>query len=563
MAAGNEPPGTARPARRVRFGIVALALATLLALGILRGAHFFENSAAPSIRAVHYWGACYPKNFWNCVDRNALDRDFLRIRADGFNAIVLAVSWTEFEPRLTPTPVFDERSFALLQELVRKARAHDLDVVLRVGFIWSFRPDAQLPNAERVDAAFVDDSVRNAWLAFVGEVCRRICDEPNLRFGFLSWEDLFPFSIATMGANTAHLGLRHRFVDYLRSSHALPELDALLGRHFASWDEVTVPDRRSAAYALVFDYWDDALINRFWLPARKLFPRLSFEVRVDSDPVWNGDAITWHAHDALFRVPGVDPAVIYYAVAWSMRNEGDEVDADPALAALEQLLATAKRNSGSPTLFIDQFNFFDNTPQFSRNTRLRESQLDAMLAGSAALFAKYHAGYALWSDHDYAASIVYNPAFQAGLDGWAATAGVAAQRGPDGRLEAHLAPGASIAQAIDSANREPGFVAGAPGSLCFSARSLADSGARLRMAGLPPLPTELTLTLAGGAARRCIDVSLAPRFRLEVSASNGAVAITAIELFTHEQRSRMYHADGSAGPQLAAIRALNAELARR
>jgi hypothetical protein len=212
-------------------------------------------------------------------------------------------------------------------------------------------------------------------------------------------------------------------------------------------------------------------------------------------------------------------------------------------------------------LFIDQFNFFDNTPEFSHNTRLRESQLDAMLAGSPALFAKYHAGYALWSDHDYAASIVYNPSFQVGLDGWTATVGVATQRGPDGRLEARLEPGTSIAQLIDSVNREPGFVAGAPGILCFSARSLAASGARLRVAGLAPSPTELPIS--GETAKRCIDVVLAPRFGVEFSALRGAVAITQIELFTHEQRSRMYHADGSAGPQLAAIRALNAELARR
>ena len=551
------------PNRRVRLGVVGLAIATLLVIAILRHAHVFEQSTASSIRAVHYWGGCYPKNFWNCFDPNALDRDFVRIRADGFNAIVLAVSWTEFEPRLTPTPVFDERSFALLQDLVRKARAHDLDVILRVGFIWSFRPDAQLPNAERVDAAFVDDSVRNAWLAFVGEVCRRVCDEPNLRFGFLSWEDLFPFNIAAAGANITHLGFRRQFVEYLRRDHALPELDALLGEHVASWDEASVPDRRSAAYGVVLDYWDDALIYRFWLPARKLFPRLSFEVRVDKDPVWNGEAITWHGHDALFRVPGVDPAVIYYAVAWGMRNQGDEVDAGPALAALEHLLVSATRNSGSPALFIDQFNFFDNTPEFSHNTRLHESQLDAMLAGSAALFAKYHAGYALWSDHDYAASIVYNPSFQAGLDGWTATSGVAPQHATDGRLEVRMEPGTSITQSIESVNREPGFVAGAPGVLCFSARSLATSGARLRVAGLAPLPTELSLTLAGAAAKRCLDVVLAPRFRLEFSALQGAVALTDIELYTHQQRSRMYHADGSAGPQLAAIRALNAELARR
>jgi hypothetical protein len=550
-----------RPSNRMRFTVVGIASATLLVVGIALGTYALKKNGAPPILAVHYWGGGYPKTFWNSMDRGAVERDFARIRSDGFNAIVLAVSWPEFQPRLTPAPVFDERSFALLQELIRKARAHDLDVILRVGFIWSLRPDAELPNAERVDAAFVDDAVRDAWLAFIGEVCRRVCGEPNLRFGFLSWEDLLPFNLASSAPNTAHSGFRRQFIDYLRRHFALADLDARLGRHVADWDAVTVPDRRSAGYPLVFDYWDDALINRFWLPARQRFPRLSFEVRVDKDPVWNGDAVTWHGHDTLFAVPSVDPVALYYSVAWGMRNEGDEVDAGPALAALDRLLASASRHTGAAPLFIDQFNFSDNTPEFSRNTRLRESQMDAMLAGSAGLMAKYRAGYALWSDHDYAANVLYNPSFQIGLEGWAVTTGVASERDGGGRLEARLGRGTSIAQTIDSINREPGFLRGATGTLCVRGRSVAMVDATLHVSGLPGLPAEIRLPPDG--AERCLDVGLVSRYRLEFSAPDGALAIADIKLYTHLQQSRMYHTDGSAGPQLAAIRALNSDLAKR
>lgn len=551
---------TGWPDRR-RFCVIAMVCVGLLIAGIAWGTHAFKENNVPPVRAVHYWGGGYPKTFWNSMDPAGVDRDFARIRSDGFNAIVLAVSWSEFQPQLTPTPVFDEKSFALLQELVRKAKAHGLDVILRVGFVWSFRPDAQLPNTERVDAMFVDDAIRDAWLAFVGEVCRRVCSEPNLRFGFLSWEDLFPFNIAAAAPNTRNAGFRSRFVEYLRRRFVLSDLDAHFGRHFADWDAVTVPDRRSAAYALVFDYWDDALINRFWLPARPRFPRLSFEIRVDRDPVWNAGTITWYGHDAMFRVPGVNTVVLYYSVAWGMRNEGDQVDASVALATLDRLLAMATQQAGGAALFIDQFNFFDNTPEFSRNSRLRESEIDAMLAGSAAVLAKYRAGYALWSDQDYAANVLYNPSFQIGLRGWEATTGVALERSESGRPQARLDRGASISQTINSITRELGFLPGATGTLCIRGRSLAAAGAALRISGLPGRESEIRFPPEG--VERCIAVQLPSRYRLEISAPDRAVSIANVKLYTHVQQSRIYRVDGTAGPQLAAIRALNRDLDRR
>jgi len=59
---------------------------------------------------------------------------------------------------------------------------------------------------------------------------------------------------------------------------------------------------------------------------------------------------------------------------------------------------------------------------------------------------------------------------------------------------------------------------------------------------------------------RCIDVPLASTYRLELSASDSAVYVAEIKLYTHVQQSRMYRVDGTAGPQLAAIRALNRSL---
>src|SRR6266705_2589125 len=100
----------------LRFFLIATLSAALLIACIAWGIYAFMGNAVPPIRAVHYWGGGYPKTFWNSMDPGQIDRDFARIRSDGFNAIVLAVSWSEFQPQLTPTPVFNERSLALLQE---------------------------------------------------------------------------------------------------------------------------------------------------------------------------------------------------------------------------------------------------------------------------------------------------------------------------------------------------------------------------------------------------------------------------------------------------------------
>ncbi len=544
--------------------IVAVALLLAVAAAVVFAVKWRIARPAPiegvaTVRATHYWAGGYPKSFWDGLDPSRVDADFARIRQDGFNTVVLAVSWPEFQPRLTPTPAYDERAFGDLAMLIRKAGEHGLRVALRVGFIWSFRPDAELPNAMRVDAAFHDAAIHAAWLDFVGEVCRRVCDSPHVVMGFLSWEDLFPFNLLGDAPNRDHLGFRREFVGWLRTHHALADVGAKYGRSFASWADVPLPERRSPAYEYVLAWWDDALVERFFLPARQRFPRLSFEARVDWDPVWHGERIDWYRHDVQLRRAGAEVATVYYAVAWGMKNDGDSTDAPSALAQLDRLLASAAGESRARSLFIDQFNFVDNTPEFSRNTRLADDQYDAMLAGAADVLTRRGAGYAVWVDQDYASNILYNPGFQRGLAGWEADGGVNVIAQPDGAATARLAPGAGIAQRIVAGNREAGFLPGRTGKLCLHGRAVDADSARVDVAGLPGAAS---LTFDRVARRRCADVPLAAEFRLALAAQS-TVELDRIELFHHVQQSRLRELDGAPGPQAEALRALNRELARR
>jgi hypothetical protein len=542
--------------------VVALAAAAcaLLALAVWAlAARQEQRGGAATLRATHYWAGGYPKSFWDGLDPSRVDTDFARIKAQGFNAVVLAVSWPEFQPRLTPVHAFDEQAFRDLALLVGKAAEHGLRVVLRVGFIWSFRPDAEMPNAERIDAAFHDPDVHRAWLAFVEEVCRRICNAPNFQLAFLSWEDLYPFNLLSAQVRRDEPGFRAALVGWLRERHDLAAVGARYGRAFASWSDVPVPERRSPAYEYVLAWWDDVLAARFFMPARERFPGLSFEERVDWDPVWTkGEHPEWHRHPSVTGRAGAEVATLYYAIAWGMRNASDTTDARGALGQLARLLELTAAHKPRDGLFVDQFNFIDNTPEFSTNTRLAEDQYDAMLAGAAELLTRHRAGYALWLDEDYAANILYNPGFQRGLAGWEprGTASVAAGRG--GGAVLHLAAGASVAQRIVGAGREAGFERGNTGSLCMTGRALASATARVRATGLP---APVALEFGAVAERRCAAIPLSPEFRIEIAALDG-VELDRIELYHHVQQSRIRTLEGKPGPQAAALREFNRALAK-
>ena len=166
--------------RRIVAVVLLLAVAAAVAFAVKwRIARPAPIEGVATVRATHYWAGGYPKSFWDGLDPSRVDADFARIRQDGFNTVVLAVSWPEFQPRLTPTPAYDERAFGDLAMLIRKAGEHGLRVALRVGFIWSFRPDAELPTPCAWTRRSTTPQSARRGLDFVGEVCRRVCDSPT------------------------------------------------------------------------------------------------------------------------------------------------------------------------------------------------------------------------------------------------------------------------------------------------------------------------------------------------------------------------------------------------
>jgi hypothetical protein len=103
------------------------------------------------------------------------------------------------------------------------------------------------------------------------------------------------------------------------------------------------------------------------------------------------------------------------------------------------------------------------------------------------------------------------------------------------------------------------LVAGARGTVCARGRAVGMPVAELRIDVQDKI---VRLSFADKDEQRCAPVTLAPALRFVLSASETALEVDDVELYTDVQHSRIYSADGAPGPQLEAIRALNRDLAR-
>lgn len=142
-----------------------------------------------AISATHYFGRHWPKNFINAFRRSDVPADFQRIRDDGFNAVILLVSWGDFQSVFEPCCQYDERAFERLRFLLNEAKSAQLKVVLRVGFAWSFHPQAG-DSHHRQHLLMNDPAVRQAYFAYIKRIAAELDGLEHVVLTFSTWEDL-------------------------------------------------------------------------------------------------------------------------------------------------------------------------------------------------------------------------------------------------------------------------------------------------------------------------------------------------------------------------------------
>ena len=396
------------------------------------------------IRAAHFFGLSrysWPINYLSAFQLANVDHDLAQIAGDGFNAIVLLVPWGEIQPSLGPPAIYNEAVLSRLQSLVVSARGHGLQVILRVPYTWSLNPGQEMPNIERMTALLFDDRVRTAFFEAIRTIDRRVVrPNSNVRFVLATWEDFY--GVTAIPDRTPE-GVREPFSTYARERYGTKELTALYGRPLDGLQRVPIPNRNEPGWQVFLAYLDQNISVLTRRMAEALSVPLSFEVRVDPDPVLvDGRIVDRYGHEGTFNVDTSDVTTMYYAPYMGQANVGERINADQAMASLRYVVEAVGQHTRN-RLFIDQFNVVFNTPGFDQHARIKDTELAGFLDGAAPYLAAETLGYGVWSYKGYYRNLFYNPSFELGLSGWEAEGAV--QSIGTGLV---LPPGAAIRQTV-------------------------------------------------------------------------------------------------------------------
>lgn len=120
--------------------------------------------------------------------------------------------------------------------------------------------------------------------------------------------------------------------------------------------------------------------------------------------------------------------VAYWAPYYGQLNNGESIDSDKAIKSFKWMLdSVADKTSQVP--FIDQLNFFDNSPGTEKNAKLLHAEYKSFFEELSSVVTKRTTGYALWTIRDYSHNIVLNPAFSEGLKGWSSNKAILTDSG--------------------------------------------------------------------------------------------------------------------------------------
>lgn len=497
--------------------------------------------------ATHYFGRHWAKNFIGGFRREHVAEDFARLRADGFDSVVLLVSWGDFQPGMEPCCTWDERAFERLHFLLDRADDAGLKVMLRLGYAWFFHPEAG-DVGDRQHRHMNDPVARASYQRFLERMATELADEKHVALSFMTWEDQLLRNVE----ETAR-------PDYLEYLATLPPDPAR---------STELPDKVEDA-ALFHGYWDWLVMEKIYRPALPLFPGLSYEARVDRDPRYetgpDGTPVVaeWIGHEGMTRLPEGNPLTIYWAPFWGALNQGEQITAARALELYGALLDETGRN-GARRLFVDQFNFVDNTPGHDYNAVLRPEEIPSFLHQSVCLMkSRGVVGYALWTGQDYAESPLHNPSFSYGLEGWQLERSegrpeAALQTLASGDFALSLAKGDHLSQLVTAGR---GRMLRTGDAMSDQACLEADASAPARLRVQAGDGAAATLAFDGrGRQRVCaaiapvaVDGDLALSIRVEA----GELQLRDVFLFDHVQYGGVYGLWGEPGPLLDSVRRMN------
>lgn len=520
-----------------------------------------QTKASPEqIKAVHYFSSSWPKSFWEDFEYSQVDDDFSQIKADGFNTIILVIPWMGFEIGFEDGVSEPSNLYDRFEWLLAKIDQSGLDYGLRVSFPHSFDPEIGSDNAQLCTNIFTDSKLRDNWIQYLERIAKRVDKyRETFKFAFFSWEDFFCPYVSFPNMNEDQrldIARRSGFQTWLAEHHPMQLVELLYKQSFDSIQSVPVPERESAAFLFFLNFVDQFLVEQLVEPGRQVLPELAMEVRVDQDPIRNGEKTIWAKHDLALSDEQMRGS--YWGAYYGANNQGELLSASEALQHFENMLNDVSDNGKNINHVVEQFNFADNTPGFDNHAQIDTAELPEFLKGAAELLKQKSRGYGLWAYRDYADSAVYNGSFELNLRGWDSQGEVTVISNDDGDNSLVMQAGATVSQTFSPFDRFAGLGSSEQLKFCANFNPLTEPAhVKLMLNG----STVGTLDV-GETIHHCeiMDAQTIKQAEVEFSiSSNVEIEIDDLRLYSYVQVLNIYDEFGLPGPLRDLVVRMNKE----
>ncbi len=366
------------------------------------------------ILATHFLAQGWAANFWSYLNLKQVDAELEFIQSIGFNTVILLIPWVGFQTKIQPITYYEEY-FTLFEQLLDRIQEFDLQVILRIGYSHDNGPDSEPEGFLRQVVIGADTVTMKAWCDYLDRLWSIAKSRPNILGGFITWEDFFFMDLTHIHLDQRLLfATRTGYQNYLETNYSLDELANRYKQPFSNYTEVPIPEFKSSAIHLFCEFWDEILINVIFKQSKQHFPALSMEIRTDCDPQENSHI----CHEQTFDLTNdTNISTIYYAPAWGASNDGG-LESSATILQRMQFMFDHIRSKTNNLIFIDQFNFIDNTPGFEHNTGITATEMPKFLAGVADILRYNTVGYGMWTLRDVRANALKNGIFARDYPCW-------------------------------------------------------------------------------------------------------------------------------------------------
>jgi len=512
-----------------------------------------DHRAGPFITSAHYFSSTWPKTFWQDFERADVAAELQQIKADGFNTIVLTVPWRGFEINFQ-NPVTDsvETLYDRFEWLLAAITDQQMQYILRVGFPHDYTPDTGITGMQQCVGIYTKDQTRAQWLNYLDKVKTATAPFTDHLAGVLiSWEDFWcpHFVFPHLPENDRLQHARQMgYGEWLKSKDS-NVLRVLLGVNELNHHDIPIPTTQDESYVFYIEFIDQQL-DQILLNTQQVFPQAALEIRVDKDPVKQGESFIWVGHELYLDES--NHRGTYWAPFWGAANQGELLTAEQALKNFRYFLKYVTADGNNTNHVIEQFNFTDNTPYFPNNANILPDEIDDFLLASAPLLKQYTAGAGVWAYRNYHDNALYNGSFEMGLNGWQ-TSGQTELQGDEFDRQLSMTNGSTISQSFIPVDHFMLISAYETVDWCF----VADAHGQLELL-INEQPLHLAKVMPG---ENCFPVDAAP-LKSSTPVQVGFIAhsdlvVDEFSIHGFTQDLGLYQTNGEPGRYLPAYRQLN------